>query len=93
MTLTDPREALADQSSFIGYLIGLAGLGQRGACAGRRRPPSRLSPAMPTTSSTCCSALRASEQAVERLAESAPRSTALGSRGTGPRSTNTRWLR
>lgn len=26
MTLTDPREALADQSDFIGYLIGLAGL-------------------------------------------------------------------
>ena len=28
MTLTDPREALADQSSFIGYLVGLAGLAQ-----------------------------------------------------------------
>lgn len=26
MTLTDPREALADQSDFIGYLVGLAGL-------------------------------------------------------------------
>ena len=26
MTLTDPREALADQSDFIGYLLGLAGL-------------------------------------------------------------------
>jgi hypothetical protein len=26
MTLTDPREALADQSNFIGYLIGLAGV-------------------------------------------------------------------
>ena len=28
MTLTDPREALADQSSFISYLMGLAGLGR-----------------------------------------------------------------
>lgn len=28
MTLIDPREALADQSDFIGYLVGLAGLGQ-----------------------------------------------------------------
>lgn len=28
MTLTDPREALADQSSFIGYLVGLAGVAQ-----------------------------------------------------------------
>jgi len=26
MTLTDPREALAEQSSFVGYLLGLAGL-------------------------------------------------------------------
>jgi hypothetical protein len=26
MTLTDPREALADQSNFIGYLVGLGGL-------------------------------------------------------------------
>ena len=28
MTLTDPREALADQSNFIGYLVGVAGLGR-----------------------------------------------------------------
>jgi hypothetical protein len=28
MTLTDAREALADQSDFIGYLVGLAGLGR-----------------------------------------------------------------
>lgn len=28
MTLTDPREALADQSPFIGYLMGLVSLGQ-----------------------------------------------------------------
>jgi hypothetical protein len=26
MTLTDPRKALAEQSDFIGYLVGLAGL-------------------------------------------------------------------
>jgi hypothetical protein len=26
MTLTDPREALADQSNFIGYLLGLSGM-------------------------------------------------------------------
>ncbi|MDH6198747.1 hypothetical protein M2272_005407 [Mycobacterium frederiksbergense] len=28
MTLTDPRDALAEQSSFIGYLMGLANLGR-----------------------------------------------------------------
>jgi hypothetical protein len=26
MTLSDPRQSLADQSDFIGYLVGLAGL-------------------------------------------------------------------
>lgn len=26
MTLTDPRSALADQSSFIGYLLGVSGM-------------------------------------------------------------------
>lgn len=28
MTLIDPRDALAEQSNFIHYLMGLAGLGQ-----------------------------------------------------------------
>ncbi|MDV3126181.1 hypothetical protein M1247_14760 [Mycobacterium sp. 21AC1] len=28
MTLTDPRDALADESSFVGYLVGLTGLGR-----------------------------------------------------------------
>jgi uncharacterized membrane protein HdeD (DUF308 family) len=28
MTLVDPREALADQSAFIGYLLGVAGVAQ-----------------------------------------------------------------
>jgi hypothetical protein len=28
MTLTDPREALAEQSNFIGYLLALASLGR-----------------------------------------------------------------
>ena len=55
MTLTDPREALADQSSFISYLVGLAGLARVGACVGRRwRPPGGAAPARPTTSSMCC---------------------------------------
>ena len=39
MTLTDPREALADQSNFISYLVGVAGLGPRGSHLGGGRPP------------------------------------------------------
>ena len=61
MTLTDPRDALAEQSSFISYLVGLAGLARvvhaLAADGDRRVDP----PAMPTTSSTCCSASRAWE--------------------------------
>ena len=41
MTLTDPREALADQSSFIDYLVGLAGVARvvrALAAEGDRRP-------------------------------------------------------
>ncbi|BDB43446.1 hypothetical protein Mkiyose1088_22570 [Mycobacterium kiyosense] len=43
MTLTDPREALADQSEFIGYLVGIAGLARvvhTLAADGDRRPES-----------------------------------------------------
>ena len=45
MTLTDPRETLADQSNFIGYLVGLAGLARvvhtLAAHEGRRPGPRR----------------------------------------------------
>jgi hypothetical protein len=45
MTLTDPREALADQSDFIGYLVGLAGLARvvhaLAADSGRRAEATR----------------------------------------------------
>ncbi len=43
MTITDPQPALAEQSSFIGYLVGLAGLG--GSWCGRwpyRAAPARI---------------------------------------------------
>ena len=75
MTLTDPREALADQSNFIGYLMGLASLGHVvHALADGDRPSGPVRP-MPTTSSTSSSASRASARAVERLAEPAPSRT------------------
>ena len=46
MTLNDPREALADQSNFIGYLVGLVGLARtvrglasEGGCTSSPRDP------------------------------------------------------
>ena len=44
MTLTDPREALAEQSNFIGYLMGLASSAKWCMRLARRRPPSRHVP-------------------------------------------------
>lgn len=37
MTLTDPRQALADQSTFIDYLLALAGLAQAVRSLGDQR--------------------------------------------------------
>ena len=84
MTLTDPREALADQSTFIRYLMGLASLGQRGACAGPRRTVEPTLRPMPTTSSTCCSASLSLGEAVERLAEPARPTRKCGRRRRRP---------
>ena len=91
MTLTDPREALADQSNFIGYLIGLAGLGQLvhalAADGDRRADKSRDADDFVT----CCSASPAlgTRRATGRI-HTGP--TSFGSHGaTLP--TNTRWLR
>ena len=93
MTLTDPRDALADQSNFIGYLMGLARLARvvhALAADGDRRV--RPTPRRQTTSSTCCSALRA----WERRSSDSPNPRRLnGIRDSEPAagSTTTRWLR
>jgi hypothetical protein len=92
MTLTDPRDALAEQSNFIGYLTGLAGL-------------ARVVRALADDSNVADQprdadgfihvllGLASLGDAVERLAESAP---TQGHRDAGARSKtppNTRWLR
>ena len=72
MTLTDPREALADQSSFISYLIGLAGLARvvhaLAADGDRRADPSRDADDFVHV----LLGLASLGDAIERLAESAP---------------------
>ena len=90
MTLTDPREALADQSNFIGYLVGLAGLAEWFT----RWPPTAT--AQPTRRRDADDfvhvllGLASLGAAIERLANPTA-GTAESGRRPAPRAT--RWLR
>lgn len=91
MTLTDPREALADQSNFIGYLVGLAGLGrvvhELAAGGGRLSYPSRE----PDDFVYALVGLASVGAAVERLANRpAKQQNSVAEPSTAP---ITRWLR
>lgn len=93
MTLTDPRDALAEQSNFIGYLMGLAGLAgvvhALAADSNRRAdPPCDADDFVHVLLGLACLG-----DAVERLAESAltPRQRAAAKPASA--FPNTRWLR
>jgi hypothetical protein len=90
MTITDPREALADQSTFIGYLMGLASLGHvvhELAHGDRRADP----PADADDFVHVLLGVAHLGEAVERLAEPAP-SPQVRAAPLTP-STSVRWLR
>jgi hypothetical protein len=92
MTLTDPREALADQSSFIGYLVGLAGVARvvHTLADGDRRSETRRDA---DDFVHVLLGLASVGAAIERLANSAvalQNPTAEASPSTPP---TTRWLR
>ncbi|HTQ18083.1 hypothetical protein [Mycobacterium sp.] len=92
MTLTDPRAALADQSNFIGYLVGLAGLARvvhTLADDGSRRSD------LPRDSDDFVHlllGLASLGEAIERLANSAA-AQQNPTAETPPPSSTTRWLR
>ena len=91
MTLTDPREALADQSTFIGYLVGLAGLGRlvnTMADGDRTSDP----PHDPDDFLYALLGLASVGSAIERLAYP-PAIQPNPSADTLPSVTTTRWLR
>ena len=93
MTLTDPREALADQSDFIGYLVGLAGLaqvvhtlaadGERGA-GGPRDPDDFVHVLL---------GLASMGAAIDRLANSAMAQRTPTAEAPPSAAPTTRWLR
>jgi hypothetical protein len=93
MSITDPRVALADQSNFVSYLLGLAGLA---------RGVHQLAVDRDTRESPSCEAddfvhvllgVASLGAEIERLAETAPAQQVWEDRQKAPDSTNTRWLR
>jgi hypothetical protein len=93
MTLTDPREALADQSSFIDYLVGLAGLARAvhtlAADGDRRSGPPRDSDDFVHV----LLGLASLREGIERLANSAMVQSNPPAEAPPPASTTMRWLR
>jgi hypothetical protein len=93
MTLTDPREALADQSNFIGYLVGLAGLARvvhTLAADGDRRSDLHRDP---DDFVHVLLGLASLGDAIERLAKSTAANPNAEDDLLRPASTTVRWLR
>jgi hypothetical protein len=91
--LTDPRPALAEQSSFVSYLVGLAGLARAVHALGADGHPRAEAPREADDLVYLLLGVASVGEAIKRLAESAwvqpPSTTAAAS----PPSMNTRWLR
>ena len=92
MTLTDPRDALAEQSNFIGYLMGLASLGQvvHALADGEHRADTSRDADDFVHVLLGVASLGA---AVDRLAESSPAQRHWAVTAPASDSTTTRWLR
>jgi hypothetical protein len=91
MTLTDPRDGLAEQSSFVGYLLGLAGLARmvHALASG-----ASITPNAPRDADDVVYVLlgvASLGHAIERIAE--PLSAQRDSTAGAPPATNIRWLR
>jgi hypothetical protein len=93
MTLTDPREALADQSNFIGCLVGLAGLARvvhtLAADDDRRSDP----PGESDDFVHVLLGVASLGEGIERLANSVMVQPDPTVEASPPTSTATRWLR
>ncbi|WP_431239679.1 hypothetical protein ACQ86B_08745 [Mycolicibacterium aichiense] len=93
MTLTDPREAFGDQSSFISYLVGLAGLGRLVdtlATDGEHRPGSVR---QADDFVHALLGLASLGQSIERMVAPVSREAHPAPKGQPPVTPITRWLR
>jgi hypothetical protein len=91
--LTDPREAFADQSNFIGYLVGLAGMARvvhALAADGNRRAGA---PREADDFVHLLLAFASLGDTIDHMAESAPVRPSTAAAAAAPPPTNTRWLR
>jgi hypothetical protein len=91
--LTDPRPALAEQSSFIGYLLGLAGLARAVRALAADGHSQAETPREPDDFGYLLLGVASVGDAIDRLAESARAELSDTPEETAPTSTNTRWLR
>ena len=93
MTLTDPRDALADQSSFVDYLVGVAGLARVVRALGTEGEHRESPPREADDFVHVLLGVASLGDAIERLAESAPAQHNPRAGATSADSTTTRWLR
>lgn len=93
MTLTDPREALAEQSTFIGYLMGLASLGQVVHTLAADGDNQTETTADADDFVHLLLGLASLGASVERLAEYAPAQPHRDTTASAPDAAITRWLR
>jgi hypothetical protein len=93
MTLTDPREALADQSDFIGYLVGLTGLARMVHALAADGEGHAEGPRDPDDFVHVLLGLASTGAAIERLANSAVAGQDPTTQAPPLATSNTRWLR
>jgi hypothetical protein len=92
MMLTDPRDALAEQSNFISYLVGLASLA-RAVHALASDGNGTGSPAQADDLVHLLLGVASVGDAIERLAESAMAPADSAAAAPSSASTTARWLR
>jgi hypothetical protein len=91
--LIDPRPALAEQSSFIGYLLGLAGLASAVRALAADGHSQADNPREADDFGYLLLGVASVGDAIDRLAESARAEQSETPDATPPLSMNTRWLR
>lgn len=91
--LTDPQLALAEQSNFIGYLLGLAGAARAVRALAADSSCRADRPHEADDFVYLLTALAGLGEKIERLAESEREPRYETAEGAPPRPTSTRWLR